>query len=170
MQFKGAIEIFGQSLSMYLLESCIIKIFIKIKHGQILSWVGFCGSRASNRSTEGVLSEDTCHGDREIGGGQENKAAINKWFQEHSSFSLISPAAPQAKLHSDGPEIEDCSQAAPISQEQSSRRGSGMSRQQPALTAGNGYTNLPSLSVPSPRKNVLSLLTLHSTCLQQVFS
>ena len=57
--------------------------------------------------------------------GQGKKADTDLKFQEQSSLSLISPAALFRDLHRDDPEHGNCSQAAPVSQEQSPRKGSG---------------------------------------------
>lgn len=57
--------------------------------------------------------------------GQGKKADTDLKFQEQSSLSLISPAALFIDLHRDDPGHGGCSQAAPVSQEQSPRKGSG---------------------------------------------
>lgn len=67
---------------MYLLESCVIKI----THGHVLSWVGFCNSTAP----EGVLSEDTCHGVRDAGEGRERRQTPISGFRS-------SPASVQSQ-------------------------------------------------------------------------
>lgn len=92
---------------------------------------------------------------------QGNKAETNKWFQEQSRPSLISPAALEGELHSDSPG------------EQLSPEQFGSVLLAPNTLNNWGWVYQPSTyvfspSVPSSCKSILRLLTLQCLCIAGV--
>lgn len=130
-------------------------------HGHILSWVGFCSSRASEGSVEGSTLRRHLSLSERNRREQGSKAETSKQFQGQSSLSLTSPAL-QGELyrHGLGGSSHQLAKSRPPDQ------GTGVSCWQPTpTTTGGGSADLVhvylSSSVPSSRKDILTLLTWH---------